>query len=83
MSAYATIETWDTFEGMTEGYNGAGALVVEIGPAGKETATSVKWGERVQPGRPWAAYLESGKIVRGRAADLRTAKREALAAAAA
>jgi hypothetical protein len=83
-STDTTVTEWETFEGMTYGRTERGVMVVEVTPM-YDTFVS-------EPGSPvarrvrrrmWTARMRNGEIVSGEAADLRIAKRAALAALAA
>lgn len=71
--------TWETNYGAVFGYldNGYEIEVSELDNA----ARAAKWGEQYRPGRDWVVFDPDSEIVaRGHAADLRVAKRDALAA---
>lgn len=83
-STTTTVTEWETFEGMTYGRTERGIAVVEITPMydtfesepGSPVARTVRR-------RMWTARMRNGEIVSGEVADLRIAKRAALAALAA
>jgi hypothetical protein len=83
-STDTTVTEWETFEGMTYGRTERGITVVEITPMydtfesepGSPVARTVRR-------RMWTARMRNGEIVSGEVADLRAAKRAALAALAA
>jgi hypothetical protein len=83
-STDTTVTEWETFEGMTYGRTERGVMVVEITPMydtfesepGSPVARTVRR-------RMWTARMRNGEIVSGEVADLRAAKRAALAALAA
>lgn len=69
---------WETYEGETEGVYGDYEYEVGIAAAAKG---SLKWGETASNVRAWIAYGAGRvEIARGEAKDLRTAKRDAVAA---
>lgn len=72
--------TWERdLDGAVFGYldNGYEVEVSELDNA----ARAAKWGERYVPGRDWVVFDPDSQIVaRGHSADLRAAKRAALAA---
>jgi hypothetical protein len=80
-STNTTVTEWETFEGMTYGRTERGVMVVEITPMydtfesepGSPVARTVRR-------RMWTARMRNGEIVSGEVADLRAAKRAALAA---
>jgi hypothetical protein len=79
-----TVTEWETFEGMTYGRTERGVMVVEITPMYDtfESEPGSPVARRVRR-RMWTARMRNGEIVSGEAADLRIAKRAALAALAA
>jgi hypothetical protein len=79
-----TVTEWETFEGMTYGRTERGVMVVEITPMYDtfESEPGSPVARRVRR-RMWTARMRNGEIVSGEVADLRAAKRAALAALAA
>jgi hypothetical protein len=79
-----TVTEWETFEGMTYGRTQRGVMVVEITPMYDtfESEPGSPVARRVRR-RMWTARMRNGEIVSGEVADLRAAKRAALAALAA
>ena len=72
------IAEWEEYEGGLNGYDDDGEHVIEIEPL-QDRAYCLKWGESYSPGRAWSVRHD-GAGVRGRSRDLRTARRDALAA---
>jgi hypothetical protein len=83
-STDTTVTEWETFEGMTYGRTERGVMVVEITPMYDtfESEPGSPVARRVRR-RMWTARMRNGEIVSGEVADLRAAKRAALAALAA
>lgn len=75
--AHGTVTEWETYEGVTYGYNEAGDRILEISARVRPNAWN---GHTDSNMRGWAVWDENRKMTAGKADGLRASKKAALAA---